>query len=297
MKNLAEGVTYMSFEDEDLGKKIGPLDVESAKWLLANFRNPLVKVEARARGGHCTWGRARLISVNEKKETAIIQPFGHKKTEEMELRYLRKWKNSMTEDNRRDEPIVFIDEPAARNKPLTATLGEHAFKGLTLAKEQLPTPPPPPAEKTEKIEEKQGRAKYGKGIKRNGQEDADLIRKLRASKKTGDDILAITGIPKSTQSFLVRKYPEVTAAPGIFEDEIRFQKAQAEAPKVEVLAEQPIEVTPVKLPDPVPVQAPTQYAITLTNDAESELVTAIRGILRLRISDTAKLLAIEGLLS
>lgn len=67
---------------------------DEAQWLLDNITNPLVKCEPAGRGGWTTWGRAKLLSVSN-DEYAMIQPFGHKKPERMELRYLHKWKSRM----------------------------------------------------------------------------------------------------------------------------------------------------------------------------------------------------------
>ena len=72
------------------------LTVSDAEFLLANFKSPMVKVAPQGRGGHVTWGRAILHAVNPNSETATIQPLGHKRTEEVELKYLKKW-HSKTE--------------------------------------------------------------------------------------------------------------------------------------------------------------------------------------------------------
>ena len=157
------------------------LTVDDCNWLLENIQNPLVRIAPHGRGGMGVhWMRGRLISVNPSRETAEVQPMGHRHPETIELRYLKKW-------NSRNE----LQKSKHTGMPLTARIIDLALKPEVETKE-------------EKIEMKQEiTVTKNPFIAVYSDEQKEEARKLRKMGKTLSEIATITGIkPGSVYSIV-----------------------------------------------------------------------------------------------
>lgn len=273
------------------------LSVDQAEWLLENVSSPVVRVDPRGMPSSKMgpgWGRARLLSVNPKRETAEIQPMGHKKVETIDLRYLRKW-NSKNEMN---GMLVEPKAPRDPSGPLKVGLGEVAMskpiytpqphpdlnfdgKRIVVTKPTL-VPPPPSMPVTQS---------RPRGTRSTPEQVQEILRLRNEMGKSYEEIRVITGFSVNT----IMKYCHVS-------------REEQKEPVPAIVPPAPSPVTPLPAPPPVePVapaaqapiaQAPVPVAPPGKQDNNyTELVESIRGILRLPISDTKKLLAIDALLS
>lgn len=293
-------------ERDALARKIGPLTVEDAQWLLANIKSPLVKCSPRGRSG-CDmnhFGRAMLLSVNPSKQTAIIKPSGHKKTEEVELKYLHKWNSKYSDENLAKRDHQFATEATPLTVPIRAHVVPPQIKPMLLVSvgkkiEEIPhlviaKPVEPVMPKAEEKEEKRQYRTYS-------QKDADEIRALIDAGKTQKEIQSILGIPVTSQAHLRNKYPADPARLAAVIEKIcetpvdKIAEIQPPAPVQEEIA--------AKIPTfvaPAPVAHLSQFnpsPAPHSHDRAPAILEAIRGIMKAPISDTAKLLAIEGMIS
>lgn len=121
------------------------MELAEAEWLLKNFKTPMVRIDPRARPGNTVWGKALLIAA--KKDRATIQPLSHKRTEEVELRYLSKWKSKLHDNGTLNGyPIESYTVPK-RAEPLAINVGEMLQKAMAA---QTPEPSPSPSQETTK---------------------------------------------------------------------------------------------------------------------------------------------------
>lgn len=176
------------------------LTADQASWLLDNIQNPLVKVEPRARGGHCTYGRAKLVSVNAKRGTATILPFGHKQLEEMELIYLRKW-NSKYDG-------AEIPEPKKPDGPLRVPL-------IDVSKF---APPKMKEENMQLVETKPEKNWEEHFKKRWNDSDVEEVYKLRQMGKSVTEIAKIIGTSRSNAYVMMAK------AKKMFESKVKISE-------------------------------------------------------------------------
>jgi hypothetical protein len=187
------------------------MDYQTALWLVENFKRPLVKVQSASRGGYCTYGRAQLLSANEAKGTAIIQPFGHKRTEEVQLEDLVKWNSRYTDEALKPEKRKSLSDP------------------LSVQISQLFRPP--------EIEEQKviGPVKEEEVVKtktkRKHEEVIAEINKLREMGKTIEEMGIILGLSHATLGYHIAKHKQANQKP-VTKAEVKTVEKIIEVPVV-----------------------------------------------------------------